>query len=326
LTAELPIIEPAETWCNVFGDTKTTFHYTVRAGEAIEGRAQWSLAVNRRTVERGEAAVKAAAGGAAEVEVAINVPAVREGVIVEAQLAVGVYAAGEEKPAASYTKTLWIFPRDPFVDRSKWLKELKITLFDPSGKTADVLEKARVPFTFTKNTAALDDLKEGILVIGEGTSWKDHRALGEAVVQAAARDVPVLCLAPGEGSITLPGSTDAELPLSTGLSLRREDVIAELDKRLDSIAWPPDGSLSVCRLAIKGDRDRVSLEVTQERHAWPWIEARYAGKGRLLICGFGIVRQWEATPAARYLLSELFSRLTAEKQAAATPQDERGNR
>ena len=319
-------VEPAEKWCNVFGDANAIIHYTVRSDVAIEGRVQWSLSVNRRTVQRGEAAIKAAAGRAAEVEVALNVPAVRDGVIVEAALALAVYMAGEEKPSASHSKILWIFPRDPFVDRSEWLKELKITLFDPSGKTADVLEKARVPFVFTKNISALDELGEGLLLVGEDTSWKDCRGLDEALVKAAARGVPVLCLAPSEGIIALSGSADTESPSPMGLSLRREDVISELDKRLDAIAWPPNGGVAACRVALSSDRDRVVAEVTQARQAWPWLEARYTGKGRLVICGFGIVRQWDATPTARYLLSELFTRLTAEKQPVATPKDVKENR
>jgi hypothetical protein len=219
---------------------------------------------------------------------------------------------------------LWIFPRDPFADRSEWLKSLKITLFDPEGKTAEVLEKIRVPFTFTKNTSALDELSEGLLVIGEGTAWKDYRSLGETMVKAAARGVPVLCLAPGEGTLVLPGTEGADLPAPESLTLRQEDIITELDKRLDATAWPPAGKIAASRLAIKSDRDQVVAEVSQAARAWPWLEMRYpAPKGRLLICGFGIIRQWEATPAARYLLSELFVRLTAKKQPTPLPQEER---
>ncbi len=75
-----------------------------------------------------------------------------------------------------------------------------------------MLEKARVPFTFTKNTAALGELREGLLVIGEGTAWRDYRSLGETIVKAAARGVPVLCLAPGEGTLVLPGTAGSDLP------------------------------------------------------------------------------------------------------------------
>jgi len=317
-------IEPGEKWADVFSGGEVKFHYTVRTTQAIDGRLNWSLSVNRRTVEHGQLPLTARAEHAAEVTVALKVPEVKEGVILESQLSVAAYATGDQKPAAEHVKTVWIFPRDPFVDRSEWLKALKITLFDPEGKTADVLEKARVPFTFTKNTSALDELSEGMLVIGEGTAWKDYRSLGEAMVRAAARGVPVLCLAPGEGTLVLPGTAGAELPPPDSLTLRQEDIIAELDKRLDATAWPPAGKIAASRLAIKSDRDQVVAEVSQPPHTWPWLEVRYpAKKGRLVVCGFGIVRQWEATPAPRYLLSELFRRLTAEKLSTPLPQAER---
>lgn len=365
--AEDAAIEPAEEWADVFSGSEAKFHYTVRTPKALDGRLNWSLSVKRRTVAHGQLPLAAEAGHVAEVTVALTVPEVKEGVILETQLSVAAYSAGDQRPIAQHVKSIWIFPRDPFADRSQWLKGLKITLFDPEGKTADVLEKARVPFALTKNTAALDDLNEGLLVIGEGTVWRDHRSLGETMVKAAARGVPVLCLAPGEGALVLPGSEGAELPQPASLTLRREDVIKELDQRLDA-AWPPQGLSSVSRLAIKSDRDQVVAEAgawppstairarqdvrgvgdvklpspagrtrqdgrgaggegsLQPPHAWPWLEVRYpAPKGRLLVCGFGIIRHWEATPAARYLLSELLVRLTAERQSTLLPLDERKN-
>lgn len=204
--AEGAAIEPGEKWANVFSGAEIKFHYTVHTAQAIDGRLDWSLSVNRRTVEHGQLALAGAPGHAAEVTVAFKAPEVKEGVVLESQLSLAAYAAGNPRPVAQHAKTVWIFPRDPFAGRSQWLKGLKITLFDPGGKTADVLEKARVHFAFTKNTAALGDLRDGLLVIGEGTPWRDYRALGEAAVKAAARGVPVLCLAPGEGSLVLPGA------------------------------------------------------------------------------------------------------------------------
>jgi hypothetical protein len=324
LAAEGTAIEPVEKWADVFGGCEVKFHYTVRTTQALDGRLDWSLSVNRRTVQRGQLPLTAGADRAAEATVVLRVPEVKEGVILESQFSIAAYAAGDQKPAAEHVKQVWIFPRDPFARRGEWLKGLKITLFDPQGKTADVLEKARVPFTFTKNTSALDDLGEGLLVIGEGIAWKDYRWLGETMVKAAARGVPVLCLAPGEGTIALPGAAGADMPPPESLTLRQEDIITELDKRLDAAGWPPNGEINASRLTIKSERDQVVAEVGRARHSWPWLEVRYpASKGRLLVCGFGIIRQWEATPAPRYLLSELFLRLAAEKPSTALPQEER---
>jgi hypothetical protein len=87
-----------------------------------------------------------------------------------------------------------------------------------------------------------------------------------------------------------------------------------LDGRLDAVAWPPKDLIDLSRLTIKSDRDQVVAEAGQAPAGWPWLEVRYAaGKGRLLVCGFGIIRHWEETPTPRYLLCELFARLAAEK-------------
>jgi hypothetical protein len=340
--AEGTVIEPVERWADVFSGAEVKFHYTVRTAHALDGRLNWSLSVNRRTVEHGQLPLTARAEHAVEATVALKVPEVKEGVILESQLSVAAYADGDPSPLAVHAKKIWIFPRDPLANRSQWLNGLKITLFDPEGKTADVFEKAHIPFTFTKNTAALDELREGLLVIGEGTAWRDYRALGEAAVKAAARGLPVLCLAPGEGALVLPGTAGAELPSPASVTLRQEDIIRELDTRLDAAAWPPAGEIDARRMTIKSDRGQVVAETGQRLpftasrtrqdgrdaggEGWPWLEVRYpAGKGRLLVCGFAVIRQWEATPVPRYLLSELFLRLTAEKQLTSLPQKERKN-
>jgi len=334
LAAEGTTLAPVEQWSNVFSGGEVKFHYAVQTAQDLDGRLDWSLSVNRRTVKHGQVPLRTLAQRAVEVTVALNLPEVNEGVVLQAQLTVAIYAQGVQKRLAQHDKPVWIFPRNPFHDRSDWLKRLKITLFDPEGKTADLLEKAHVPFTFTKNIAALDDLSQGLLVIGEGTPWQDYRSLGETAVKAAARGLPVLCLAPGEGALVLPGTAGAELPPPARLTLRQDDVIEELDRRLDAVAWPTKGPIDVSRLTIKSDRDQVVAEATKWPPArsasgaggegWPWLEIRYSvGKGRLLVCGFGIIRQWHATPTPRYVLSELFVRLAATKPANPLPQDER---
>lgn len=317
-------IEPVEKWSDVFSDSAVTFHYAVRAAAPLEGRLGWSLSVNQRTVEHGEQPFEAAAGQATEVAVALKLPTVKAGVILKSQLSVAVYVPGAQQPAATHSKPLWIFPRDPFADRQQWLKGLRITLFDPQRTTDDVLRQAGVPFQLLSNPAALDAVTEGLLLIGEGTAWRDHRALGESMMKAAARGVPVLCLAPGEGAIVLPGSEGAEQPSPVSLTLRREDIITELDQRLDAVAWPPQGQMAASRLAIKAGREQVLLEVTEDAHGWPWLEVSYpAAKGRLVVCGLAIIRPWESGPAPRYLLAELLTRLSVAKEitppAAETP-------
>ena len=48
---------------------------------------------------------------------------------------------------------------------------------------------------------------------------------------------------------------------------------------------------------------------------WPWMEANYPeAHGRLVICGFSIISQWDASPTPRFLFARLLERVS-EKPA-----------
>ena len=225
---------------------------------------------------------------------------------------VTVYAEGKSDKESSYEKTLWIFAADPFYNRTKWVEGLKITLYDsdPKSKTAEALKSLKVPFEEVRNPAALADLKEGLLLVGEGVSLKDEAGLAEAMVQAASRGIPVLCLCPKEGIFPLPG-TDNGLPAPGSLTFHRQDIITKLDKRLDAAAWAPDNQVVARSLTIKAEDGKVIAEIQEGSKGWPWLQLDYPDqKGRLVLCGFPIIQRWDASPTPRYLLARLLEHVT----------------
>src|SRR5205814_1197539 len=119
-----------------------------------------------------------------------------------------------------------------FANRREWLKGLKIALFDPEKTTAEPLQKLAVPFQEINNTAALAEIKEGLLLVGAGVSFKDFPDLAETLTKAAAAGLPVLCLAPAGGILPIPG-TSPKGPRPRAVSWRRGDQITTLDNRLD---------------------------------------------------------------------------------------------
>ena len=95
----------------------------------------------------------------------------------------------------------------------------------------------------------------------------------------------MICLAPSGGEMAIPGSEGSDLPAPASITLRRNDVISGLDKRLDALAWPADGNVVASRLLLKGDRNRVVAEVVGGQRdsepgrvgpvtggGWPWME------------------------------------------------------
>ena len=314
---EAVTIEPHEKWSNVFGNQEMELHFTVKSPKALQGRVGWVFAsTDKRTFSRGEAPVTAGPEKPATVNVRVMVPPVKDGVILQALLTVAVYGDAPDKPEATIEKNLWIFPPDPFVDRTQWLKDLKLTLFDPKATTAGVLEKMNIPFDDTRNVAALGELSEGLLLIGEEVSFKEDRDLAETMPKVAARGVPVLCLAPAEGVFPLPGTDNRELPEPASLSFRRQDVITELDKRLDAEAWPPEGELMVNTFVIKAEAGNVVSEIVHGTKGWTWIEVKFPEKkSKLAVCSCRIIRQWDESPTPRFLFARVLERLSEKSES-----------
>jgi hypothetical protein len=308
-----PTIEARSNWSNVFGGKEATWQYQVKAPRAFKGQAVWKLTREGRVLSRGEVGLAAGPDKPAPIKVALTLPRVKNGVVLEAKLTLSLVADKEDKAAASQERTIWIFPEDPFYLHSKWLKELKIHLFDPEKKTLKVLEKAGVPFDEVGNVENIAELKEGVLVVGEGVSLKESPALPELLLQAAARGMPVLCLAPSEGTLPIPGVDKGKGPLPGSLSWRRSNVVGEIDKRLDARSWS-GGEMIASTISLTAGEGVVQGEIAPVG-GWPWMEASYAEThGRLIVCGFAIIRQWEASPTPRFLFERLLERVS-EKPA-----------
>ncbi len=246
--------------------------------------------------------------------VRFTAPPVREGIVLRTALAVHVLGA-DGKVTTRLERVLWIFPEDPFAGRAKWLKEREITLFDPAHTTAPMLAKVGVPFEEQNNLSALAGLGKGVLLIGEGVSFKEEAALAKIMVLLAARGVPILCLAPSEGTFFLPSMGESDKAGPESLTLRRRSVIRHLDKRLDALAWPADGKVVASSLSLGIEDGALTAEVARGEGGWPWLEMEYGGKGRLLVCGFGIMKHWADGPTPRFLFAALLERLAEGEQA-----------
>ena len=318
------VLEPDKKWTNFAADAKEQITFTVKVPGEFKGRVDWSFKTTEKTNSRlipggnGSAEVTADLKKPATVKIPLLMPPVKEGVILETQFTISLYPVGAEKPEAEYKKTFWLFPADPFFDRAKWVEGLKITLFDPDAKskTGEALTKLpslkdlKTPFEHVHNVAALAEVKEGVILVAEGVSFKEETSLAESLIKAASRGIPVLCLAPKDGSFPVPGS-DNMLPVPGSLMFHRQGQIAKFDKRLDAAAWAPKNDVAVCSLAVKSEDNKVIAEVQDGGKSWTWLQLDYPDTGgRLIVCGCGVIRQWDDTRTARFLLARLLEHVT----------------
>ena len=296
-----------ESWSDVFGGKEAVFHVLVGARETTRGRLAWRYAAGDKTIARQEREIDVAPGRSQNVEIRLPVPEVKAGVILNTTLSVAVNENGAAQATATLEKTLWVFPPDPFAGRAEWLKEQNFWLFDPERKTAERFEKSHIPFKRISDVGAFQDVRNGVVVIGEGVSFKVYRGLWDQLMAVASSGVPVLCLAPAEGSVPLLAPDESAFPAPASLKLEKAAIIRKLDKRLDAEAWPPDGLICLRTLTVRGERGAVIGEMAPPAAGgWPWIEMSGGlPRGRLIVCCFAVIKKWETGPAPRFLLERV---------------------
>ena len=59
----------------------------------------------------------------------------------------------------------------------------------------------------------------------------------------------------------------------------------------------------------RGEGRRAVAEVAADNDGWHWLQADYAGDGRLIVAGWGLAERYEAGPAPSYALLRILEHL-----------------
>ncbi|MFN0197695.1 MAG: hypothetical protein ACKVT0_13200 [Planctomycetaceae bacterium] len=303
-----PDVPTLDGWSNLFAgqEVKLPIRFTGRVAEGE--RVSWSVSVEGRVIARREETLRIDPPNPSQLTVTFQLPEGEPKTVLSASLKVD--AGGKEM----LTKPLWIFPRDPFVDNPPFAAETELSVFDPNGDTAKHLEAGKLEFRTIQNLDVLAKATPELLVVGEGVNFREYRALPDLLVKAAAAGGHVLCLAPIKGSFVLP---EPQPDLSGGLealSLRKSNVIADFDKRLDYLTWPGEGNVVRSTVTIGGKGKSLNADVVEGDGKWPWLEAEFPGGGRLIVCGFALIERWDDGPAPRHILRHVLAHAARKPQ------------
>lgn len=298
-------INSAAAATTVFAESEAKWNFRIRTNENWSGSVKWRVRHAERNLISGEREVVAKPDQPGMLVASFKWPTVKDG----AALKVEVVVSAEE---AEYSQFVWIMPRDPFSERRKWVKGLKLKLLDPDDSVAEKWEALEVPFSRVKSIGAVDALDDGVFVVSGGSEEKVADWMPQ-LMAATKRGVPVIWWGTPRGRFEWPGDDDS----LTAIQMRRSDVIRELDERLDATSW----MAKAVGLKWTTRRDAIVAEITDDRTAWPWCEWDFAIAGqnshqraKLVWMGWRVAETWDESPVPRYLLRALLERVGSNRE------------
>lgn len=298
-------IDCDESWRCVLGESTVEYHVGVRPLDPRVTALKWNLIMADRTVVSGEVPLDAQGRGTLK----LDVPPVKPTVTLEALLVFKAKSPDDMQQDLLLQKPITIYPREAFpaVDR---LRKLGIAVFDPAKTTAEVMVKAGLPITQVRSLETLRTDPAGLLILGEELIPEKYPGLPELMLELLATGKTIICLAPSAGRWR--GELLAGIdPNIKSVSFRRGEALTEFDKRFDVTAWSNVAQPLLGGWALESSRGQLTARFAAEPAGWPWIEVRGADRaqandgGRLIFCGYGLIKHWETGPMPRSLLAAL---------------------
>lgn len=316
-----------QSWCNLLSGQVVTIPLLLRRVQELPITLQWRLLVENRALARGERKLDAdqSKGDRDRIETTlrVQVPSIRDDLSMKCHLIVECFGSNGNL-IASTENLFWIYGLDPFSGVRTAMIKTPIYLFDPHGTSAEVFRKSDLPYREIAKLERVNHIEHGLLVIGEGLSLEEYPQVDKAMVGAIGRGMSVLCLAPQNGVISLAGLPDSPYPRPERVEYANAEIVRRFDKRLDSTHWT--GGIDSAQSGVLQIRrgSRILGQISNDRLAWPWIEADFSGPSRkLTICGLNLIAHWNETPVPRELLARVIEHVhTSNNQTPSTVEKE----
>ncbi|MFK7776638.1 MAG: hypothetical protein QM501_00775 [Gimesia sp.] len=278
-----------------FGDQTVKLIYSVQSTRTREVELKWHVSRNQVVIASRQRTLKLFANRKTKTEIELEFPKPRAGIPLELKLSIVI----DSNPV--HQRVLRVVSRNPLSSLKK-----QIVLYDPVGTTRKLFSAVDVSHRVIHREAEFADVRDSIILIGEGISWSESRTLSQTIRQCLQRENQVICLCPEDGKISLTDLLDSDLNFAGQLQFSDSRIIQKLIPGVLKSSLQTDGELESKTLHLAGMRNGISLEVQKNAEGWIWMEYQQPNlNSQFIVCMLPVVSKWNDGPLPRHLLAAI---------------------
>lgn len=300
-------------WHQIFAGKETYLHLSIESKARFSGRLNWSLQAHGRSLARGAQSLNTKRGDAS-FSLAITAPLVKPGVTVQAALQIELRGSDSEGAVATLLLPITIHSSQPLNEKVIWLNSLNLHLFDPAGKTAEMLRSSGITFNQHMRVDTLQGLSGATILVGEGIALDSLYNLNQSLLSLAANGNSLLLLSPSSGGLQLVGSNGAAQPDSIHFDSTPLTGKHQLTNHCDN--WPDIGGSSNGLITLTNIRDHINATFSNHGiEGWPWLRLNFTHPyGTLAVTRCPIMQAWQLSPTPQLLFYDLLAAIIETDQ------------
>ena len=291
-------------WRGVFAGEISQYNIIVTSEQNSNVLLSWQLLLKGRTLSRGDQEISVGRGGTKVVSLPLRIPPMKPGTHLNAQLIIDVSSGVDSEHKEHYQSVLPVYGPNLLLTDIAIFRQLNIQLFDPVGKTSQLLNELKVPYNELSRDEILNFSAEGLVVVGAGADLDRHRGLMDVLVKLASEGKRVLVLQPSSGKVPLSELTPNSGVQPSTLSFSKDSIVKSFAQ---GYHWIADDPLKNSGIALRSHRQKILAQVVEYQHdSWDWFSVNFQNtEGRFIICMLPFIDHIHRGPIPQLLFSRL---------------------
>ncbi len=296
-------IRAENNWAGIFAGRVTPYKIVLSSDQKSHSSITWKLISKGRVLSSGQQTVNFSNKESGTITLPLSSPPVKPGITLASRLIIEKADENDLQQRLVYDSNLTIYGPDIPLTEKKVYRKLDIQLFDPIGRTSEILDELSIPYSVLSKSQLINQTNTGLILIGAGIEFNSQRGLANALIDLAKKGQRILVLQPLSGQIRLATLSNSAIKPST-MSFADDSIVTSF---AEGFKWINNDPMKTHGIRLDNRRQTILANIVSYQEAsWDWFRLEFnQTDGQLIVCMLPFLDYIKENPVPKAIFSRL---------------------